>query len=29
MKSINLEKFKKYIDENDLDNKYVLYDLLE
>ncbi|MDU9268104.1 hypothetical protein PQ751_03850 [Staphylococcus coagulans] len=29
MKSINMEKFKKYIDENDLDNKYVLYDLLE
>ncbi|REH74466.1 hypothetical protein [Staphylococcus felis] len=29
MKSINLQKLKKYIDENDLDNKYILYDLLE
>ncbi|MBH9580366.1 hypothetical protein [Staphylococcus felis] len=29
MKSINLQKFKKYIDENDLDNKCILYDLLE
>ncbi|MFO3720368.1 hypothetical protein [Staphylococcus felis] len=29
MKSINLQKLKKYIDENDLDSKYILYDLLE
>lgn len=28
-KSINLEQFKKYLDENDIDNKYVAYDLLE
>lgn len=28
-KSINLEQFKKYLDENDIGNKYVAYDLLE
>ncbi|EGQ4184521.1 hypothetical protein FJC52_10935 [Staphylococcus pseudintermedius] len=29
MKSINLEKLKKYIDENDMNNKHIAYDLLE
>ncbi|MBF0737425.1 hypothetical protein E4T73_04535 [Staphylococcus arlettae] len=28
-KLINLEQFKKYLDENDIGNKYVAYDLLE
>ncbi|WP_214517356.1 hypothetical protein [Staphylococcus pseudintermedius] len=29
MKYINLEKLKTYIDKNDIENKYILYDLLE
>ena len=29
MKSINLEKLKKYIDENNVNNKHIAYDLLE
>ncbi|MTV19971.1 hypothetical protein [Staphylococcus delphini] len=29
MKYINLEKLKAYIDKNDIENKHVVYDLLE
>ncbi|MFD3244672.1 hypothetical protein ACE3L8_10175 [Staphylococcus simulans] len=29
MKFVNLEKFKKYLDDNEMDNKHIAYDLLE